>query len=98
MLPATLQALGTDIAGSDGLGRRYLLAEKKKKNRWALAAGKAAGIGSDFEKLNLAVGTASLYISLSFISQLSPLLFIFFSTFSLYFFTYMYFVNSLFLF
>jgi hypothetical protein len=48
MLPATLQALGTDIAGSDGLGRRYLLAEKKKKNRWALAAGKAAGIGSRF--------------------------------------------------
>jgi hypothetical protein len=31
MLPATLQALGTDIAGSDGPGRRYLLAEKKKK-------------------------------------------------------------------
>jgi hypothetical protein len=31
MLPATLQALGTDIAGSDGPGRRYLLAEKKKE-------------------------------------------------------------------
>jgi hypothetical protein len=30
MLPATLQVLETGIAGSDGPGRRYLLAKKKK--------------------------------------------------------------------